>query len=81
MKTCVVEVCGDGKKHKEKYFCGFGDCNAVGCACDGGCIKGDPIENFLKEQDQFIFDELERVFAEPVSTYQNAFWTWICKRF
>lgn len=43
---CVINVCGDGKKHSG-LFCGKGPCNRFGCNCDGGCINGDNVlENF-----------------------------------
>lgn len=45
--VCHVLVCGDGRLPGGSY-CGKGPCNIFGCNCDGGCIEGDPEENFIK---------------------------------
>lgn len=37
-RECKIKVCGDGEWNDS--FCG--------CKSDGGCIKGDPVENFFK---------------------------------
>lgn len=38
--VCGINVCGDGKP-ANGHFCGVRKCNAFGCDCDGGCLKGD----------------------------------------
>lgn len=45
-RICEVDVCEDGKPSKGTY-CGKGSCNIFGCNCDGGCIKGNALLNFL----------------------------------
>lgn len=36
---CSFETCADLQNHEDRYFCGKGDCNFLGCNCDGGCIQ------------------------------------------
>lgn len=43
---CEMTICGDGEKLKEGLYCGRGPCNILGCNCDGGCIRGNAVENF-----------------------------------
>lgn len=45
--NCEVEICGDGKAVSGTY-CGVGPCNVLGCNCDGGCIPGNAIRNFMQ---------------------------------
>lgn len=45
--NCAVTVCGDGKASKG-YYCGVGSCNIFGRNCDGGCIRGNPVEEFQR---------------------------------
>lgn len=40
-----IKLCGNGNK-LIGFYCGVGKCNIFGCSCNGGCIKGDAIENF-----------------------------------
>lgn len=35
---CVSRFCGDGEA-MPGFYCGVGNCNALGCACKGGCRK------------------------------------------
>lgn len=39
--VCVYETCPDLLDHRDKKFCGKGECNVFGCNCDNGCIQLD----------------------------------------
>lgn len=43
--NCRIFICGNGRKSRYAH-CGQNVCNIFGCACDGGCIPGDAIQNF-----------------------------------
>lgn len=38
---CAFETCSDLTDHKDRWYCGKGDCNIFGCNCDDGCIQLD----------------------------------------
>lgn len=38
--------------------CGVGECNFIGCECEGGCHEGDPIENFVAAHPKCQFTDL-----------------------
>lgn len=42
---CQVYICADGSV--QKYWCGVGDCDVLGCRCDDGCRKGNWKSSFL----------------------------------
>lgn len=47
-RICEISVCDNGEKPKNGgTYCGQGGCNLFGCNCDGGCIKGNALENFF----------------------------------
>ncbi|CCU56363.1 unknown similar to XecnGV orf106 [Mythimna separata entomopoxvirus 'L'] len=52
---CKIEVCGDGRVH-EGHYCGVGPCNVFGYNCDGGCISGNPVEEFKILHAGKVFD-------------------------
>lgn len=41
LEHCAYQTCADLLDHKDRHYCGKGDCNIFGCNCDGGCIKID----------------------------------------
>lgn len=51
---CKINACGDGKAVVGTY-CGVGKCNVFGCDCDGGCIKGNAIENLKQIHGGHVF--------------------------
>nr|QTY40848.1 venom polypeptide precursor [Doratifera vulnerans] len=67
---CKVSVCGDGRRPREGNYCGIGKCNMLGCQCEGGCIKGKNVKEFIdlhgdkvKSVHQHKLDELmDQVF-------------------
>lgn len=64
---CYTQLCADGGEVTH-FFCGVGDCNIVGCNCDGGCRKGNgtSIQDLKKawiEQRGFKFERDHRIFG------------------
>lgn len=45
---CKASVCGNGR-HMGGTYCGVGPCNIFGCNCDGGCIRGNAVEEFRRK--------------------------------
>lgn len=66
-RSCQKNVCGDGETH-DKFFCGKGSCNLIGCGCEGGCIEGHPAESFLEKHGANV-DSIE---LGIVDTIQNS---------
>lgn len=44
---CAYKTCADLEDHKDRHYCGVGDCNIFGCNCDGGCIQLDEFSTLL----------------------------------
>lgn len=45
---CSYALCSSGYIRKEGVFCATGPCNIFGCNCDGECINGKYVDDYLK---------------------------------
>lgn len=64
---CSTQLCADGGEVTH-FFCGVGDCNIVGCNCDGGCrpSNGTSIDVLKKawiEERGFKFEREHKIFG------------------
>jgi len=57
---CEITICADGMKRVGTY-CGQGSCNIFGCNCDGGCLRGEWTQSFLRRNLGYGIETLEEI--------------------
>lgn len=55
-RRCSIHVCDDGKPVSAGTYCGVGSCNLIGCNCEGGCLQGNPRDNFVAFHGEEVYD-------------------------
>lgn len=69
--SCRVHICNDGVTISPIGYCGIGDCNIIGCKCEGGCkinSKNNSTEEAL------------RLFKEKYQVKEAQHGRWILKK-
>ncbi|XP_022212059.1 protein Diedel-like [Drosophila obscura] len=56
---CTITVCADGRAQVGTY-CGRSSCNLFGCACKKGCLTGDWLNSFIKNNNGHEIKVLEQ---------------------
>lgn len=69
--SCRAHICNDGATISPIGYCGIGDCNIIGCQCDGGC-RTNSKDNSA--------EEALRLFKEKYQVKEAHHGRWILKK-